>query len=68
MPFEHSENLKDQNRAVLLFSEIGDEEQIRYAKLHRDIIERCGRFPLRNKMLGRPPRADEIAAGDVVPW
>ena len=68
MPFEHSEKLEDQNRAVLLFSEIGDEEQIDYAKKHRDIIERFGRFPHRNAMLGREPRPDEIAAGDVVPW
>ena len=68
MPFEHSENLDDQNRAVLLFTELGDEEQIEYAKKHRDLIERFGRFPHRNTMLGRAPRADEIAAGDVFPW
>jgi uncharacterized protein (DUF924 family) len=59
MPFQHSENLDDQNRAVLLFSEIGDEEQIRYAKHHRDIIERFGRFPHRNAILGRAPRPGE---------
>jgi uncharacterized protein (DUF924 family) len=68
MPFEHSENIHDQNRAVLLFSEIGDDEQVDYAKKHRDIIERFGRFPHRNAMLGRKPRPDEIAAGDVFPW
>ena len=68
MPFEHSENLDDQNRAILLFSEIGDEEQVKYAKLHRDVIERFGRFPHRNVILGRAPRPDEIAAGEVVPW
>ena len=68
MPFEHSENLDDQNRAVLLFSEIGDDEQVKYAKLHRDVIERFGRFPHRNAILGRAPRPDELAAGDVVPW
>jgi uncharacterized protein (DUF924 family) len=68
MPFEHSENLDDQNRAVLLFSEMGDDEQIEYAKKHRDVIERFGRFPHRNAMLGRTPRPDEIAAGDVFPW
>ena len=68
MPFEHSENLDDQNRAVLLFSQLGDEEQVRYAKKHREVIERFGRFPHRNAMLGRAPRADEIAAGDVFPW
>ena len=68
MPFEHSENLDDQNRAVLLFSQLGDEEQVRYARKHRDVIERFGRFPHRNAMLGRAPRAEEIAAGDVFPW
>ena len=68
MPFEHSENLDDQNRAVLLFSAMGDDEQVKYAKLHRDVIERFGRFPHRNAILGRAPRPDEIAAGDVVPW
>jgi uncharacterized protein (DUF924 family) len=68
MPFEHSENLDDQNRSVLLFTQLGDDEQVLYAKKHRDVIERFGRFPHRNAMLGRAPRPDEIAAGDVVPW
>jgi uncharacterized protein (DUF924 family) len=68
MPFEHSENLEDQNRAVLLFTRIGDAEQIEYAKKHRDVVARFGRFPHRNEMLGRAPRPDEIAAGKVVPW
>lgn len=68
MPFEHSEKLEDQNRAVLLFTEIGDDEQIDYAKRHRAIIERFGRFPHRNAVLGRAPRPDELAAGEVVPW
>jgi uncharacterized protein (DUF924 family) len=68
MPFQHSENLADQDRAILLFSAAGDEEQIRYAKLHREIIARFGRFPHRNAILGRKPRPEEIAAGDVVPW
>lgn len=68
MPFQHSENLDDQRQSVLLFTDLGDEEQLRYAHLHRDIIERFGRFPHRNPILGRQPRPDEIAAGDVVPW
>jgi uncharacterized protein (DUF924 family) len=68
MPFQHSENLDDQDRSLLLFTSLGDEEQLGYAKKHRDIIARFGRFPHRNAMLGRQPRADEIAAGDVVPW
>jgi uncharacterized protein (DUF924 family) len=68
MPFEHSEDLDDQNRAVLLFTRIGDEEQVEYAKKHRDVIARFGRFPHRNAILGRPPRPAEIAAGEVFPW
>jgi len=68
MPFQHSEDLDDQNRGLLLFTRLGDAEQLGYAKKHRDIIARFGRFPHRNAMLGRALRADEIAAGDVFPW
>jgi uncharacterized protein (DUF924 family) len=68
MPFQHSEDIDDQNRSILLFTKLGDEEQLDYAKKHRDVIARFGRFPHRNAMLGRQPRADEIAAGEVFPW
>ena len=68
MPFQHSEDLDDQNRSILLFTKLGDDFQLGYAKKHHDIIERFGRFPHRNAMLGRTPRAEELAAGDVFPW
>jgi uncharacterized protein (DUF924 family) len=68
MPFEHSENMADQDRAMLLFTALGDGKMLHFAKLHRAIIERFGRFPHRNAMLGRAPRPDEVAAGDVFPW
>ena len=68
MPFQHSENLDDQNRAVLLMAELKDDYLLGYAKKHRDVIERFGRFPHRNAMLGREPRPAEVAAGDVFPW
>ena len=68
MPFQHSENLADQNRSVLLFSQLGDDDYLGYAKKHHDVIARFGRFPHRNAILGRAPRPDELAAGDVVPW
>jgi uncharacterized protein (DUF924 family) len=68
MPFQHSEDLADQRRSLLLFTALGEAEQLRYARLHHDVIARFGRFPHRNAILGRKPRAEEIAAGDVVPW
>jgi uncharacterized protein (DUF924 family) len=68
MPFEHSEDRADQNRSMLLFTALGDPSYLRYAKLHHDIIDRFGRFPHRNAMLGRAPRTEEVAAGEVVPW
>lgn len=68
MPFQHSEKLADQNRSILLFTALGDEQFLGYAIKHRDIVERFNRFPHRNAMLGRAPRAEETAAGDVTPW
>jgi uncharacterized protein (DUF924 family) len=68
MPFQHSEDLDDQLRSVGLFTALGDPNQLRFARLHHDVIERFGRFPHRNSILGRKLRAKEIAAGDVVPW
>jgi uncharacterized protein (DUF924 family) len=68
MPFEHSEDLADQRRSLLLFTALGHDEQLRYARKHYEVIERFGRFPHRNAILGRKPTAIEAAAGDVVPW
>jgi len=68
MPFQHSEDIDDQDSSVLLFTKLGDDQQLDYAKKHHDVIARFGRFPHRNSMLGRQPRADEVAAGDVFPW
>jgi len=68
MPFQHSEKLDDQNRAVLLFTELGDDHQLGYARHHRDIIAKFGRFPHRNAILGRASRPDEIAAGAEKGW
>ena len=68
MPFEHSEVLEDQERSLLLFTALGDDNLLGYARKHHDIVARFGRFPHRNAILGRPPRADEAAAGNPVPW
>lgn len=68
MPFEHSEALIDQERAVALFAglrrESGDEVfeiAYDYALRHRAVIERFGRFPHRNALLGRPSTLEELA-------
>ena len=61
LPFEHSEDLADQDLAVALISKLGDDEFTRYAIAHRDIIVKFGRFPHRNKVLGRPSTAEETA-------
>ena len=68
MPFQHSEDAKDQLQSLLLFTALGDEELLDFARKHHDVIERFGRFPHRNAILGRKPTAIERAAGDVVPW
>ena len=68
MPFQHSEDQKDQIQSLLLFSALGDEQMLHYARLHHEVVDRFGRFPHRNAVLGRKPTAIERAAGDVVPW
>jgi len=61
LPFEHSEDLADQERSVALFTPLGDETYTHYAIAHRDIIARFGRFPHRNAVLGRPSTTEEQA-------
>jgi uncharacterized protein (DUF924 family) len=61
MPFMHSEVLADQERCVSLFKSLGNGESARYAIEHRDIIARFGRFPHRNKVLGRGSTPGELA-------
>jgi uncharacterized protein (DUF924 family) len=59
LPFEHSEALADQQLACELMRPLG-EEQYDYAVRHKDIIERFGRFPHRNAILGRESTPEEI--------
>ncbi len=60
MPLMHSENLDDQNLAVKLFEQANLMENARFAKHHREIIEKFGRFPHRNKILQRESSEAEI--------
>lgn len=59
LPFEHSEDLADQDYGLALCAEAGDADSLKWAGLHRDIIARFGRFPHRNGALGRATTADE---------
>ncbi|NLC61474.1 MAG: DUF924 domain-containing protein, partial [Gammaproteobacteria bacterium] len=66
LPFEHSEDIADQRRAVDLFRALGDEVSLDYAIRHLEVIERFGRFPHRNRALGRvstPAEQEWLDAG-----
>jgi uncharacterized protein (DUF924 family) len=60
LPFEHSENVADQERSVRLFEATGDAEYTKYAVAHKVIIDRFGRFPHRNAILGRTSTPEEV--------
>ncbi len=61
LPFEHSEAIDDQRRSVALFEPLGNSEYTKYAIAHLDVIERFGRFPHRNRALGRINTPEEQA-------
>jgi len=61
LPFEHSENLGDQRKSVELFEKMSKDDPLghEYALKHLKVIEKYGRFPHRNKILGRMNTPDE---------
>ncbi len=61
MPFQHAESPVIQEESVRLFRALGDDDYLPYAIEHHEIIEKFGRFPLRNKALGRQSTPEEIA-------
>jgi len=61
LPFEHSEDRKDQALALTLIERLANEEWTRYAMAHKVVIDRFGRFPHRNAVLNRLSTADEMA-------
>jgi uncharacterized protein (DUF924 family) len=65
MPLHHSENADDQRRSLDLLQAVPNDsaraDNTRYARRYLDIIERFGRFPHRNAVLGRMSTAEEIA-------
>ena len=61
MPFMHSEQMCDQQRCVELFRNTGNTDNIGYAQDHAEIVRRFGRFPHRNRILGRTTTPEEQA-------
>jgi uncharacterized protein (DUF924 family) len=61
MPLMHSEHLADQEHCVALFQQTDNTENLKYARDHADIIRRFGRFPHRNRLLGRDTTEEEQA-------
>lgn len=64
LPYEHSEDMDDQRRSVALFESLPDEPAnktaIEYAHRHLAVVERFGRYPHRNEMLGRESTPEEL--------
>ena len=59
LPFEHSESLADQERAVALMGTLDNPDLTRWAELHAEVIRRFGRFPHRNPVLNRNTTKEE---------
>ena len=60
LPFEHAEDLETQRLAVACFRRLGNAGLLEWAQKHCDIIERFGRFPHRNALLGRASTPEEV--------
>jgi len=61
MPYMHSESLLVHDAGLALFERHGDESTLEFERRHRSIIERFGRYPHRNVLLGRESTAAETA-------
>jgi uncharacterized protein (DUF924 family) len=61
LPFMHSEHLADQLRCIELSRAAGHTESLKWAEHHADIIRRFGRFPHRNRLMGRSTTPEEQA-------
>lgn len=60
LPFEHAEDREMQARCVALMSGLGDPDLAKWAEAHQAVIDRFGRFPHRNAVLGRPSTPQEL--------
>ncbi|MCL9780052.1 DUF924 domain-containing protein [Vibrio sp. S4M6] len=60
MPYMHSESKKIHAEAIKLFEKLDNESNLKYEHLHKDIIDKFGRYPHRNVILGRESTSEEI--------
>jgi uncharacterized protein (DUF924 family) len=60
MPFQHAEDSKVQERSIELFESLGDAEVLSFARRHKEVIDRFGRYPHRNAALGRVSTPEEV--------
>ncbi len=60
MPFQHSEDRAVQVRSIELFTQLGARDNLDYAHRHKAVIDRFGRFPHRNEVLGRGSTPEEL--------
>lgn len=60
MPLMHSENIKDQDLSIYLFKKHNLTSNLSFAEHHRNIVKEFGRFPHRNKILGRESTNEEL--------
>lgn len=60
MPYMHSESLAVHDEAVGLFEKLGNSNSLKFEHAHRNIIARFGRYPHRNKILGRESTPEEL--------
>ena len=70
MPFQHSEDREDQARSVALFTSLGNKDNLDFTIKHKEIIDRFGRFPHRNEVLGRTstPEERDFLKGPALFW
>ncbi len=60
MPYMHSESKLIHEQAIILFTKLGNKDNLRFEQRHKEIVDRFGRYPHRNKILGRESTEEEI--------
>lgn len=65
LPFMHSESLALHDWTKHYFLDLGNEEVLRFEKLHQEVLEKFGRYPNRNSALGRESTSEKLRALEI---